>query len=536
MSIKSSFNKKNHVFEPVCNANVAHFVLNVNSELVCSTCNECMFDAIHDLCVVDYMNNMNERAKSRSAKSKKKKNQKPTSKVFTSVGYRWLPTGRTFTIDRTKCPMTRITSIPIVPLKETSQTPVITSNPEIKVYRRRTKIEKFVSLRSELSILGPRPSNNKEPNINWGSTVSNSPSSSRVHCRSSKSSFGKSKKYTHKPKSEDSNQEKLYLLHMDLCGPMRIESINEKKYILVIVDAYYQFTWVKFLRSKDETLEFTLKAYYEDVRISHQTSVARTQQQNGIDERQNLTLVEVARTMLIFSKALLFLWAEAVATACYTKNRPLIRKRHNKTPYELLHDKKPDLTYFHVFGALCYPTIDSEDLGKLKPKADIGIFVGYAAVKKAYRIYNKQTRLIMETIRSRLEFQLMTPGTISSRLVQNPSSPTPYVPPTKNDWDILFQPMFDEYFNPPKSVVSPLPTAAAPRPADPTGTPLSTSIEQDAPAASTSSIIQETQSPIISEGVEEQIQPTQFDNDPFLDILTSEPSSRKSSSNVLPTC
>ncbi|GKA92141.1 retrovirus-related pol polyprotein from transposon TNT 1-94 [Tanacetum coccineum] len=101
-------------------------------------------------------------------------------------------------------------------------------------------------------------------------------------------------------------------------------------------------------------------------------------------KRRNRTLVEAARTMLIFLKALLFLWAEAVATACYTQNRSLIRKHHNKTPYELLHDRKPDLSYLHVFGALCYPTNDGEDLGKLKPKTDIGIFVGYAPAKKAF--------------------------------------------------------------------------------------------------------------------------------------------------------
>ncbi|GJS35512.1 retrovirus-related pol polyprotein from transposon TNT 1-94, partial [Tanacetum coccineum] len=100
----------------------------------------------------------------------------------------------------------------------------------------------------------------------------------------------------------------------------------------------------------------------------------------------------------IFSKAPMFLWAEAVATACYTQNRSLIHTRHNKTPYELVHDKKPDLTFLRVFGALCYPTNDSEDLGKFQAKADIGIFVGYAPSRKGYRIYNKRTRRLMETI------------------------------------------------------------------------------------------------------------------------------------------
>ncbi|GKA70028.1 retrovirus-related pol polyprotein from transposon TNT 1-94 [Tanacetum coccineum] len=190
-------------------------------------------------------------------------------------------------------------------------------------------------------------------------------------------SLGKSKKHTLKPKYEDSIQEKLYLLHMDLCVLIRIESINGKKYILVIVDDYSR-----------------------------------------------------------------------------------------------------------------------EDLGKLKPKDDIGIFIGYSPAKKAYQIYNRRTRLIMETIHvnfdeltvmafeqfgSGPELQLMTPGTIT---------------------------------------------------ADTTSTPLLTSIDQDAPSASTSSTTQETQSPIIQEGVEEQLQPAKFDDDPFQNVLTTEQSSEESSSNV----
>ncbi|GKD98818.1 retrovirus-related pol polyprotein from transposon TNT 1-94, partial [Tanacetum coccineum] len=112
---------------------------------------------------------------------------------------------------------------------------------------------------------------------------------------------------------------------------------------------------------------------------------------------RNRTLVEAARTMLIFSKAPLFLWVKAINTACYTQNHSLIRLRYNKTPYELMHDKKPDLSFLHVFGSLYYPTNDNKDLGKLNAKADIGIFVGYAPAKKAFRIYNKRTWKIMET-------------------------------------------------------------------------------------------------------------------------------------------
>nr|GFC39342.1 integrase, catalytic region, zinc finger, CCHC-type, peptidase aspartic, catalytic [Tanacetum cinerariifolium] len=171
--------------------------------------------------------------------------------------------------------------------------------------------------------------------------------------------MGKSTKKTHKPKSEDTNQEKLYLLHMDLCGPMRVEIVNGKKYILIIVDDYSRFTWVKFLRSKDETSDFIIKfkkMIQEEVGISHETSVARSPHQNRVVEIRNRILIEAARTMLIYAQAPLFLWAEAVATACFTQNRSIIRLQHGKTPYELLHSKVPDLSFFHVFGALCYPT------------------------------------------------------------------------------------------------------------------------------------------------------------------------------------
>ncbi|GKC67530.1 integrase, catalytic region, zinc finger, CCHC-type containing protein [Tanacetum coccineum] len=157
---------------------------------------------------------------------------------------------------------------------------------------------------------------------------------------------------------------------------------------------------VRFIRTDNGT-EFVNQVmfeYYEGVGIFHQKSVPRTPQQNGVVERRNRTLVEAARTMMIFSKVPMFLCAEAVATACYTQNRSLIHTRHNKTPYEVVHDKKPNLTFFLVFGDLCYPTNDSEDLGKFQAKADIEIFVGYAPSRKGYRIYIKRTRRLMETI------------------------------------------------------------------------------------------------------------------------------------------
>ncbi|GJX16970.1 retrovirus-related pol polyprotein from transposon TNT 1-94 [Tanacetum coccineum] len=239
---------------------------------------------------------------------------------------------------------------------------------------------------------------------------------------------GKSKKASHPLKLVPSDHSKLELLHMDLCGPMRVASINGKKYILVIVDDYSRYTWVYFLHSKDETPEIikkfiaqaqlnykakvckirtdngtefknaTLKAHYEKLGIMQQFSTARTPQQNGVVERRNRTLVEAARTMLIFSRLPEFLWAEAVATACFTQNRSIIHTRHNKTPYELLCGRKPNVEYFHVFGSLCYLTNDRDDLGKMKPKANIGVFIGYSETSRGFRIYNRRTKKIMETI------------------------------------------------------------------------------------------------------------------------------------------
>nr|GEZ47605.1 retrovirus-related Pol polyprotein from transposon TNT 1-94 [Tanacetum cinerariifolium] len=327
------------------------------------------------------------------------------------------------------------------------------------------------------------------------------------HRRLSHLNFGAINHLARQGLVRDINQEKLYLLHMDLCRPMRVESVNGKKYILVIVDYYSRFTWVKFLRSKDEALDFiikflrmiqvrlkvlvrrirtdngikfvnqTLRDYYEEVGISHETSVAHSPQQNGVIERRNRTLIEAARTMLIYAQAPLFLWAKAVATACFTQNRSIICLRHGKTPYELLHNKLPKLSFFHMFGALCYPTNDSENLGKLQPKADIGIFIGYAPTKKAFRIYNRHTRRIVETIHVDFDeltvmaseqrssgpaLHEMTPATISSGLVQKSSSSTPFVPPLRNDWDLLFQSMFDELLDPPPSVDHQAPEVIAP--------------------------------------------------------------------------
>ncbi|GJS17949.1 retrovirus-related pol polyprotein from transposon TNT 1-94 [Tanacetum coccineum] len=158
----------------------------------------------------------------------------------------------------------------------------------------------------------------------------------------------KAKRSSFKSKSIPSLKGWLNLLHMDLCGPMRVASINGKRYILEIVNDYSRYTWTLFLRSKDETSEIlkafptmiqrnlqapvisvrtdrgteflnkTLNAFFKEEGIEHQTSTPRTPEQNGVVERRNRTLVEAARTILLASKLPLFFWAKAIATACYT--------------------------------------------------------------------------------------------------------------------------------------------------------------------------------------------------------------------------
>ncbi|GJZ23066.1 retrovirus-related pol polyprotein from transposon TNT 1-94 [Tanacetum coccineum] len=341
-----------------------------------------------------------------------------------------IPTGWTFTIVGNVCLLTRITTTTEVPLRKSSALDNKTPKPVVTlVYARKPR-------KSTTSV--------------------------------SSYALGKSTKKPHKPKSEDTNQEKLYLLHMDLCGPMRVASVNGKKYILVIVDDYSRFTWIIQVRLKetvrhiriDNGTEFvnqTLREYYEKVGIFHETSVSRSLQQNGVVERQNRTLIEAARTMLIYAKAPLFLWDEAVSTACYTQNRSMIRCRHDKTPYELLHNKPPDLSYCHVFVHSATPTRTRR------------------IIETIHVDFDELTAMDSEHSSLGPALHEMTPATIGSRTHVKPSS---------------FQ-HFAEFLNPSPSVDHLAPEVVAlinevisPVLADSTGSPLSTTIDQDAPSPS----------------------------------------------------
>ncbi|GKB15717.1 retrovirus-related pol polyprotein from transposon TNT 1-94 [Tanacetum coccineum] len=279
--------------------------------------------------------------------------------------------------------------------------------------------------------------------------------------------LGKSKKYTHKHKSKNTIMEVLHTLHMDLCGPMRVQSINGKKYILVIMDDYSRFIWVKFLRSKDETPDFVIK-FLKQIQCRHLSP--KIYFENSSAERR-------------CRKTKSYSCGSCSENADIFKNSDVSMGRS-------------------FFGALCYPTNDSEDLGKLKATIDIGIFVGYAPNGKG--------------------------------LVPNPVPAAPYVPPTNKDLEILFQPIFDEYLEPP-SVERPVHAApAVPVPVVSAGTPFSTTIDEDAPSTSHSPSSSEIQPPISHQCV--AARPTIEDNPfaqaedhPFVNVFAPEPSSKESS-------
>ncbi|GKA74697.1 retrovirus-related pol polyprotein from transposon TNT 1-94 [Tanacetum coccineum] len=566
--------------QAVLMANISNYSSDIISE-------KSMFDSVHDMCLFDFVENVNSR-------------------------------GRTFTIVGNSCPLTRITLANVVPPKKTTSYSVEIQKLELKVYSRKPKNVKNVGSSKKAKIVESNNANHSEPNHNWGSNATNIPSSSslvmivrfgndhiarimgygdyqlgnvtisRVYyieglghnlffvgqfcdadlevifwkntcfirnsegvdllsgsrdiylytnslddmlktsliCLLSKASkikswlwhrqlshlnFGtlnklakdgltrgiprlkfqkdhlcsacalvKSKKSSHQHKAEDTNQEKLYILHMDLYGPMRVASINGKRYILVIVDDYSRFTWVRFLRTKDEAPDAIIKCIKNN-QVCLNTTVRNVRTVNG-SKFVNQTL-QAARTMLIFSKAPLFLWAEAINSAYYSQNSLLIRLRYNKTPYELMQDKKPDLSFFHVFGALCYPTNDNEDLG-------------------------------------------LVPNTVSQQ---------PCIPPNRDDCDHLFQPMFDEYFNTPSITITLVQDAAAPRAVVLADSPVSTSIEHDALSMSIPSTQEQEHSPTISQGFKESPKTTTFCDDPLHESLHEYSTSQGSSSNVRQT-
>nr|GFC77070.1 hypothetical protein [Tanacetum cinerariifolium] len=203
-----------------------------------------------------------------------------------------------------------------------------------------------------------------------------------------------------------------------------------------------------------EFLNQTLHAYFAAEGILHQTSVART--------------------MISAAKVPLFFWAEVIATACFTQNHSLVIRRHEKAPYHIINDRKPLVKFFYIFGSVCYIVRDGENLDKMKEKGDECIFVGYSTKSRAYRVFNKRTRVIMESIHVNFDkLPQMASDQLSSdpapecqTMALNHDSLSPAIQrqanvpqadrivTTSNKLDLLFSLMFDELLNGSSKVVS----------------------------------------------------------------------------------
>jgi transposase InsO family protein len=229
--------------------------------------------------------------------------------------------------------------------------------------------------------------------------------------------IGKQTHAAHKKKSSILTSRNLELLHMDLMGPTRTSSLGGRKYIVVIVDDYSRYIWTLLLREKSDAFEaaqhlfkkIQIEQNYPIMRIhsdhdrefenaqfeeySHSYGIQQdfsspiTPQQHGVVERKNRVLQEMARVMIHSKNLAQHFWGEAINPACHIINRVYLRLETSKTPYEIWGGKKPTFKYFHIFGSKCYILRDKENLGKLDPKSDEGIFLGYSTNRRAYRVY-----------------------------------------------------------------------------------------------------------------------------------------------------
>nr|GEV13113.1 copia protein [Tanacetum cinerariifolium] len=480
-NVRTSLQNKKSVVNTKDIASVPNSKLNVKSDLQCVTCNGCLCSDNHDSCVLEFINFVNARVKSKSAKKPLNKFfLKPTGKVFTNIRYKWRPTGRTFTIVGNTCPLTMITITTKVPLKKPIPLESNTSKPVVTlVYSRKPKEYRINVLVSKSKINKSLFADKREPNKSWGSMISNVPSSSTVECRNdhvakimgygdykirnvtiSRVYFveGLGHNLFSVGQFYDSDIEVAFR-DMMASSPICLlsKASNSKSWLWHRRLSHLNFGTINYLArqglvlglhklkfkkdylcsacamGKNNGTEFvnqTLREYYEEVGISHETLVARSPQKNDVVERRNRTLIEAARTIRIV---------------------------------ETIHVDFDELTAMAFEQSILGPA-----------------------------------------------FHEMTHVTISSGLVPKPTSSTPFIPPSRNDWDLLFQSLFDELLTPPPSVdplapevIAPIDEVVAPELAESTGSRSSTTVDQDAPSPSKSQTTRKTQPPVIPHDVEE---------------------------------
>jgi FtsZ-binding cell division protein ZapB len=240
--------------------------------------------------------------------------------------------------------------------------------------------------------------------------------------------MGKLTRTQFKSKSFPSSSKPLQLVHMDLCGPSRKEGTGKENYFMLVIDDYSRLTWVAFLKEKSEAFakfkhfkaltenqtgrkikairsdrggEFSsrqFKDFCDEHGIRKEYTIAGTPQQNGVVERQNRTVQQMARSMMKEKDISQSFWVEAIHTAVHILNKAHLRPNSDKTPYHLWFGRPATIKHFKVFGSKCYIKNNDENLGKYDDRADEGIFLGYAADSKGYRCYNKRLHRMVDCI------------------------------------------------------------------------------------------------------------------------------------------
>nr|GEY96363.1 hypothetical protein [Tanacetum cinerariifolium] len=476
---------KNKTSVTECNNSLNVKTLNV--KYVCATCDKCVLIDKHDICV---LNSVAKPIKETFSSESNKKPRNFTRKIyehvsktcswwypkFTPSGYKWKPTFETenlvniflFIVD-SGCSKHMTGNLKLlinfvkkflrtVKFRNDQITPILGYGDLVQGAVTINRVYYVEGLNHNLFSVGQFCNTNLEVAFRKSTCYIRDLKGNDLltdHLCSS-SELGKAKRKSFHTKLTPSSKRWLQLLHMDLCGPMRVASINGKRYVLVIVDDYSRYTWTHFLRSKDETPEVLI----DFLRLVQRALQAQVR--------------VVARIMLSAAKVPLFFWAEAIATACFTQNRSLVIPHHKKTPYHIINDRKPSVKFFHIFGSMCYIVRDGENLDKIKEKGDECIFVGYSTQSRAYRVFNKRTRVIMESIQVNFdelpqmasdqlssdptpECQTMTLNHYSLSLAIQRHKNVPQADrtvTTLNEPDLLFSLMFDELLNGSSKVVS----------------------------------------------------------------------------------
>ncbi|GJW60717.1 retrovirus-related pol polyprotein from transposon TNT 1-94 [Tanacetum coccineum] len=445
-----SKNKKHMSSE--CN-NIKLVIRNDKSEIVCAMCKQCLITANHDVCLLNYVDGMNSRSKKQKANVSNIANQtkhkpqvwKPknagSKEILASpkpskprMRLRWSPTGRIFDLceklisssdseylkvafRRNTCFVKNLEGVDLLIGNRTTNLYIINLHDmafasPIYLMARATSTKSWL-WHQRLSHL-----NFDTINVLARNNLVTGLPKFKYHkehlCPSCEQ--GKSKRASHPPKPVLNSKQSLHLLHMDLCGPMRIASINEKWYVLVIVDDYSRYTWAVFLISKDEAPE-EIKTFLKKITVLLQALVIIVRTENGT-EFKNQVLQEYFNSVGISHQASYV----PISTACYTQNCCIIHRRFDKTPYELINGRKLDISFLYVFGALCYPKNDREDIEKLGAKGDIGFFIGYSANSCAYRVYNRRTMKIMETMN--VTFDELSAMAFEQSILQTPAATT----------------------------------------------------------------------------------------------------------------